>query len=111
MAAPTSPQLKHVKVDREVVNKYAKIIGKKLMKELKSRGFAVGPVKFTRAQDIADKMRHVVTQILELEFQKMNLERKERQRAVDNLNEYQSVDDECPRFQEKKRDLYSDLTK
>tara|TARA_B100001989_G_C24518253_1_gene454391 strand:- start:906 stop:1589 length:684 start_codon:yes stop_codon:yes gene_type:complete len=104
-------ELKHVKVDREVVNKYAKIIGKKLMKELKSRGFAVGPVKFTRAQDIADKMRHVVTQILELEFQKMNLERKERQRAVDNLNEYQSVDDECPRFQEKKRDLYSDLTK
>lgn len=103
-------ELKHVKVDREVVNKYAKVIGQKLLTELKKRGFAVGPVPFKEAQNITGKMRHVVKQILELEYQKMHIERQEKQREVDNLEEYQSIDKKCPTFQEKKRELYSTLS-
>ncbi|MDH5722683.1 MAG: hypothetical protein OEY94_05110 [Alphaproteobacteria bacterium] len=102
-------ELKHVKVDREVVNDYANLIGKKLLKELKARGFAVGPIPFEEAERVTGKMRHVVKQILELEYQKMHIDRQERQREVDNLEEYQSIDKKCPRFQEKKRELYSTL--
>jgi len=104
-------ELKHVKADRAVVNKYAKTIGTKLMKELRSRGFSVGPMKIEDAQGVAEKMRHVVKQILELEFQKMAIERMERQRAIDNIEEYESVDDKCPDFEKKKKDIYADLVR
>lgn len=103
-------ELKHVRVDREVVNKYAKTMGKKLYNALKSRGFTAGPVRIDRMQEIADKMARVVKQVLELEYKKMGIEREERQRAVDTLEEYQSVDDKCPAFQKKKKQLYSSIT-
>ncbi len=102
-------ELKHVQVDREVVNKYAKIMGQKLMSELSSRGFKAGPIELKREQGVIDKMNRVVQQILELEYQKMGIERREKQRAVDSLEEYESVDDECPLFERKKRKIYADL--
>ena len=102
-------ELKHVRVDREIVNKYARSMGNKLMKELKSRGFSAGPLQIDRAQGVSQKMQHVVDQILELEYDKMGIERRERQREVDSLEEYNSVDDKCPGFEKKKERLYSDL--
>lgn len=104
-------ELKHVKVDREVVNEYARSMGQKLLTELKSRGFTAGPVPEDKAQDVAQKMHHVVNQILELEYQKLEIDRKERQRAVDNLGEYNRVDELCPEFEKYKKKLYSDLVK
>lgn len=103
-------ELKHVRVDREVVNKYAKTMGKKLYTALQSRGFTAGPVRIERMQEIADKMARVVKQVLELEYKKMGIERQERQRAVDTLEEYQSVDKKCPSFQKQKEGLYSSIT-
>lgn len=99
-------ELKHVRVDREIVNKYAKLVGKKLLADLKSRGFMAGPFPSDRTGEISNKMKQVVSQILELEFQKMTLERKENQRAVDNLEEYESVNAKCPAFEENKEKLY-----
>ena len=51
-------------------------------------------------------MKQVVAQILDFEFQKMSLERQENQRAVDNLEEYQSVNAKCPDFEKDKEKLY-----
>ena len=104
-------ELKHVRVDREIVNEYAKTMGNKLLKALKSRGFSAGPFQIDRAQHVMQKMQRVVAQILELEYQKMGLDRQERQRAVDNIEEYTSVDDKCPAFEEKKKALYADLVR
>ncbi len=104
-------ELKHVKVDREVVNKYAKSIGKKLMKELKSRGFTAGPFDSTRTAEVKAKMLRVVSQIIDLENEKMSLERRERQMQVDTLEEYESVDDKCPHFEKKKAVIYADILK
>ena len=99
-------ELKHVRVDREVVNKYAQTIGKRLFEALKARGFSVGPIKEERLLEVRSKMQRVVNQILELEYKKMNIERRERQLEVDSLEEYDSVDDKCPGFEKKKKKLY-----
>lgn len=102
-------EMKHVRVDRVIVNKYAKIMGKKIYDAVKSRGFMVGPVHISRAQGVANKMGHVVFQILELEYKKLGIERTEAQREVDSLEEYESVDDKCPHFEARKKKLYSGL--
>ncbi len=104
-------ELKHVRVDREIVNKYAKSIGAKLIRELKSRGFEAGPMRIDRMQDVSAKMSRVVQQILELEYQKLGIDRQESQRAVDNLQEYESVDRKCPAFKKKKDRFYSKALK
>lgn len=104
-------ELKHVRVDRQVVNKYAHTMGQKLLKALKTRGFAAGPFKAERMSDIQAKMRTVVRQVLELEYKKLGIEREERQRQVDTIEEYESVDDQCPHFEKKKKKLYKELLK
>ncbi len=104
-------ELKHVQVDRVIVNKYAKIIGQKLFSELSSRGFTAGPFASEREEEIRNKMMHVVSQIIDLEQEKMNIERREQQRAVDTLKEYERVDDQCPEFKKKKASVYADILK
>ncbi len=104
-------ELKHVRVDREIVNKFAKSMGQKLFTALKSRGFAVGPIASQDVEGVTHKMQRVVRQILELEYKKLGIERQELQRAVDSLGEYQSVDKKCPAFEKKKRALYSQIRK
>ncbi len=104
-----SHELMHVRVDREIVNKYAKTMGNKLLSALKSRGFSAGPIRVDRINEVSGKMQKVVRQILDLEYQKLGIERQERQREVDSLEEYESVDNKCPSFERKKEKLYSDL--
>lgn len=104
-------ELKHVRVDRQIVNKYAKLMGGKLVKALTSRGFSAAPIEAHRIKEVSRKMQRVVEQILMLENQKMNIDRQERQREVDSLEEYNSVDDKCPGFAKKKEKLYSDLVR
>lgn len=102
-------ELKHVMVDREIVNKYARSIGEKLMTELKARGFSSGPIDGARMNDVQNKMKRVVDQILDLEYKKLGIERQERQREVDSLDEYERVDALCPGFADQKRELYKGL--
>ncbi len=102
-------ELKHVRVDRKIVNKYAKLIGNKLTNELKARGFSAGPINNKHVSEVSSKMQRIVGQILELEYQKLGIERQEMQRAVDNLEEYKNVDNKCPNFKEKKQKLYSNI--
>lgn len=91
-------ELKHVRVDREIVNKYAKTMGKKLHDGLKQRGFLVGPVRQEDAQAIVTRMQETVGQLVEMEYKKMEIKRAERQQAVDSLEEYTRVSNECPNY-------------
>lgn len=102
----TKHELKHVRVDREIVNKYSQSIGKRVYDALKSRGFSVGPFEVARMQEVQGKMQRVIEQILELEYKKLGIERRERQIEVDSLEEYEDVDAECPSFKKKKEKLY-----
>jgi hypothetical protein len=101
-------ELKHVRVDRAIVNKYAHSIGSRVYKALKTRGFSVGPFDIDRMEEVQGKMQRVVSQILELEYKKLGIERQEKQRDVDSLEEYEDVDSKCPSFDKKKAKLYKD---
>lgn len=95
--ATVDHEMKHVQVDRKIVNKYAKIMGQKIYAAIKERGFRAEPVPKDYAQDMADRMSTVIAQILEHEHNKMQIERLELQRAVDSLQEYERVSALCPR--------------
>ena len=91
-------ELKHVMVDRKIVNKYAQSMGRKIFDGLKQRGFIVGPIPSENAAAVADRMRETVAQLVEIEYKKMEIERTEAQQAVDSLEEYQRVSAECPNY-------------
>ncbi len=93
-------EMKHIMVDRRIVNKYSKIMGEKVFEGLKQRGFKVGPVRVRDSTQIVDRMRKTVYQIVGHEYKKMELERTEMQRDIDSLEEYKSVDAKCPDFDE-----------
>ena len=101
---------KHVMVDRKVVNDYAKTVGQTLYTELKARGFSAGPIPSQHGQETVNRMQKVVKQLLDFEFQKLEIDRTERQRAVDSLQEYQNVDEKCPTFGRHNAKLYENLS-
>ena len=88
-------ELKHVMVDRKVVNKYAKTMGKKIYDGLNSRGFITGPVRAEYTKEIVKRMQDTAWQLIDIEQQKMQLERAERQQAVDTIEEYERVNSLC----------------
>jgi hypothetical protein len=90
-------EMKHVDVDRRMVNKYAKIIGQKIYNGLKERGFRAQPVPPEGGQHMMNRMSELITQIVEMEHNKMQIERLEAQREVDNLQEYERVSALCPK--------------
>ena len=95
-------EMKHVNEDRRVVSEYAQIIAQKVYKALKERGFKSGIVKAEHAQEIATRMQTVVYQTVEHEYKKLELDRAERQRAIDNIQEYERVSAECPDYGQSK---------
>ena len=91
-------EMKHINVDRKIVNKYAKTIGQKVFQGLKQRGFIAGPIGPEYAQSVIDRMKSTVNQLIELENKKMEIERSEAQQAVDSLEEYEYVQSKCPNY-------------
>lgn len=91
-------ELKHVKVDKQIANKYAKSIGKTVYDGLKSRGFLVGPIRAEQAEEVATRMKETAVQLTDLEYKKLEIERAERQQAVDTLQEYEHVSAQCPDY-------------
>lgn len=90
-------ELQHVKIDRQIVNKYARSMGEKVHKALESRGYAAGPVPAAQVQDMVNKMGEIIFKIVGHEQKKMVLERDERQQAFDSLDEYENVANSCPK--------------
>jgi len=97
-AAVVEHEKKHVNVDRRIVNEYAQIVGKKIYEEVKSRGFAVGPIPADMAQATVKRMQDTVFQIVDFQYKRMSLDRQEAQQAVDNIEEYRAVQAKCPSF-------------
>lgn len=93
---------KHVTVDREMVNKYAQLIGNAIKAET-DRQPIYGPVPLAQEKAIEEaikgKMKSIVTSLTA----QMDEERRVRQQAVDNLSEYQRVNSLCPEENKKKK--------
>jgi hypothetical protein len=101
--AVSDHEMKHIMVDRKIVNKYSKTMGQKVYDALKQRGFSAGPVPAKQAQSIANQMQKVVHQIVEQEYKRMDLDRMDLQRAVDNIDEYKRVSALCPNYRARLR--------
>ena len=89
-------EMKHVEVDRDIVNKYAKIMGNKVYDALNERGFLVGPIPLRRQEAVTKRMQDAVFDIIEHEHKRMELERADMQAEIDSLEEYERVSAQCP---------------
>ena len=85
---------KHVMVDREIVNKYAKRIGAALQRAINDHG-ARGPHTFERIELIQKDMEDFVGSVLKTEQSLMEEERFRRQQAIDSFEEYERVRKAC----------------
>lgn len=84
----------HVIVDREIVNKYAGILGNAIKEEISSRRI-YGPVPVSQEPAIASQMKSRMQSILKQVTNQMSAERKARQQKVDSLSEYERVNHLC----------------
>lgn len=94
-------EMKHVKADRQIVNKYAKIMGQKVMEALKERGFKSEIIPIDHGKATAERMQQTVFEVVQHEYKKMELDRMDVQRAIDSKEEYERVSALCPVFGEK----------
>ncbi len=87
-------ELKHINEDRLIVNKYANIIGQILKAEIDKQSL-YGPVSVAQEQQISQIMRARMENILRMVNQKMEIERRTRQQEIDNMKEYERVNNLC----------------
>jgi len=97
-AAVVEHEHKHIRVDREIVNKYAQHTADLIYATLKDAGFLYGPFPFDDADTISKAMYEQVFMIIREENAKMKIERAAAQQAVDSLEEYERVAALCPKF-------------
>lgn len=87
-------ETRHVIIDREVVNKYAQIIGQNVSDDV-SRQSVFGPIAESDHGQmeayIADHMKQIVSRYTN----EMNAERRQRQQAHDSMAEYERVNNMC----------------
>lgn len=87
-------ELKHVKVDRAVLKKYTPYVRQAVEQAIKTVGVVRVPEH--RVQEIRDKMQLKVQLAIKPVLARMNQEQQQRQQAVDSLQEYERVANECP---------------
>ncbi len=91
-------EMKHVNVDRAIVNEYAQTMGRKIFDALSERGFKSEVVRLSSMDAVVQRMQDTVFQVVDLEYRKMELDRLERQRAIDSREEYERVSNLCEGF-------------
>jgi len=88
-------EMKHFRVDRDVVNKYSNIILQELNNTLKRVGYKQGPFPAAQTQPYQQSMGKLIATTISSLSDIMNQERQKRQAGVDTLEEYRRVDALC----------------
>lgn len=89
-------EMKHIYVDRKVVNKYTTIMVKALDNTFKKIGYAHGPVRQDQQKALEDQIGGIVTSVVGQFAVNMNAERDQLQKGVDTIEEYARVAAICP---------------
>ena len=87
---------KHIQVDREMVNKYAAIIGQAFQADV-AQYRVFGPVPLSNQEAALSQIKTRMQAILKQYTNQMSAERKARQQQIDNLGEYERVNKSCKR--------------
>jgi hypothetical protein len=85
---------KHVRIDREIVNKYAAKIGEALRLSI-NNALARGPYPVNRLPQIQSDMRDYIASVVKTQQSLMEEERFRRQQAIDTFEEYERVRQAC----------------
>lgn len=86
---------KHIQVDREIVNKYAALIGNAFKEDL-TKYSVFGPFPLSNEQAMIEGIKSRMQNILKYYTNQMSTERQSRQQEIDTLSEYQRVNKSCP---------------
>jgi hypothetical protein len=89
-------EYKHITVDREIVNKYAKLIGDSVREDI-NRYRIFGPVPISQESATLEMVKKRIELIMTHYTNHMSAERKQRQQAVDTVEEYNRVNSMCGR--------------
>ncbi len=94
---------KHVTVDRQVINKYSKLMGTAIQKAVNEAG-AIGPFPVSRAPELQEMMAGHIENALSSIRLLMTNEMNQRQQQVDSLEEYEQVGQFCEKNAQKAYD-------
>lgn len=95
-------EMKHVQVDRQMVNKYAALIGKAIQKEIDAKP-VYGPASVTQKAALEKQMNMRMEQIMKSNSNIMDAERSLLQQQIDSIEEYERVNNLCPQEKPKRR--------
>ncbi len=87
-------EMKHIAVDRKIVNKYAALVGRMIKAEI-DRAAVYGPVSIAQANQVQNHMKKTMENILRTASNKMEAERAILQQQVDSREEYDRVSRQC----------------
>lgn len=87
-------ELKHIAVDREIVNKYANMLGQAVRDEM-MRQTVFGPYNVSQSGQAEAYIRGRLERLLKTYSRLMDDERRTRQQKVDSLSEYERVNRMC----------------
>ena len=85
---------KHVRVDKEVLNKYARKIGEALRHSINNAP-GRGPYPLERLGDIQTSMEEYVASVIKTQQSLMEEDRFRQQQGVDSLEEYERIRKAC----------------
>ena len=87
-------ELKHINTDRQIVNKYARLVGQAVQNEIRSKPI-YGPVPVANQAAIESQVKQRMNRIMTFYSTAMDAERRKLQQQVDNLQEYERVNHLC----------------
>jgi len=91
-------ELKHVRVDKQMANEFARDLGLELRAMIIKRGVRIGPVPEREAQKAGELMQNEVFDLVTRLSGDMEAERARRQAAIDTPEEYERVSALCPDY-------------
>lgn len=84
----------HVQIDREVINKYARRMGKDLQKMVSHTG-ATGPFSNARLKEMEETLSQKVARVIDAQVTQLKAELDVRQAQLDNVAEYKRISAIC----------------
>lgn len=102
-------ELKHVREDQLIINKYANTLGRELSLVIDKFRKKYKPVLISEIPALQEDIQKIVHDVLREHSQKLNEERQERQQAIDSFEEYESIGKSC-NSSKRKRYTYSPRT-
>lgn len=86
---------RHIAIDQEIVNKYARLIADALKADI-NRAPLAGPVPMVEVARVQKEMQMRQQGVVKTLAAQMDHERSKRQQALDNIQEYEQVNKLCP---------------